>query len=171
MATSTPTTYTELRGSSAAERFRELVEHIHTVMLLTSGLDGRLDGRPMGAQALDDDGAVWFFTSAESLKVHEIEQRPQVALSYVDTRKATYVFARGTAEIVDDRAKAEELWTSFAKAWFEGPEDPDLVLVRVQVEEAEYWNDPAGGLVSILRVGAKALGADVSQGEMGHLEP
>jgi general stress protein 26 len=81
------------------------------------------------------------------------------------------VFARGITTIVDDAAKAEELWSAPMKAWFEGPDDPNLVLLRVDVDTAEFWNDPAGGLVSILRVGAKALGANVSQGEMGHLEP
>ena len=169
--TETATEHVELRGGAAALRFRELVQGIHTVMLMTTSPDGSLNGRPMAPQELDDDGAVWFFTGADTLKVDEIAERPTVALSYSDTGKATYVLARGIAEIVQDRAKAEQLWSPTANAWFEGPDDPNLLLLRVRVESAEYWNDPAGGIVSILRVGAKALGADVSQGETGHLEP
>lgn len=171
MATTTPEKFTELHGAEAIARFRELVDDIHTVMLTSSTPSGMLDGRPMGVQQLDDTGVLWFFTGDDTAKVEEIQRNPGVALSYIDTRKATYVFARGSAVVLKDRAKAQELWSPLAKAWFDGPDDPNLSLLRVQVESAEYWNDPAGGLVSILRVGAKALGANVSEGEMGHLEP
>ena len=41
-----------------------------------------------------------------------------------------------------DRSKAEELWNVFAEAWFpDGVEDPNLALLRVDVEHAHYWED------------------------------
>ena len=167
----TKTETIEESGTAAIEKFRELVEDIPVAMFITSSGDGWLDGRPMGAQELDDDGALWFFTDKRTGKVAELQADAKTSVSYVDSKKATYVFARGITTVIDDKAKAEELWSAPMNAWFEGADDPNLVLLRVDVDTVEFWNDPAGGLVSILRVGAKALGANVSQGEMGHLEP
>ena len=48
----------------------------------------------------------------------------------------------GRGELVHDKAKAEEMWNTFAEAWFPGgADDPNLVLVRVDVEQAQYWED------------------------------
>ena len=48
----------------------------------------------------------------------------------------------GRAELVRDRAKIEELWNTFAQAWFpDGVDDPHLALLRVEVEQAQYWED------------------------------
>ena len=34
------------------------------------------------------------------------------------------------------------MWNTFAEAWFPGgADDPNLVLVRVDVEQAQYWED------------------------------
>ena len=40
-----------------------------------------------------------------------------------------------------DKAKIEELWQPQLKAWFpEGTETPDIALLKVTVERAEYWD-------------------------------
>ena len=52
-----------------------------------------------------------------------------------------YVSVSGRASVVEDDARKKRMWSKFAQAWFPGgPEDPDLALIRVQIEEAEYWN-------------------------------
>jgi general stress protein 26 len=46
----------------------------------------------------------------------------------------------GTARVLEDAAKTKELFSPMAKAWFPGgPQDPDLQLVEVRIDEAEYW--------------------------------
>ncbi|NHA01653.1 pyridoxamine 5'-phosphate oxidase family protein [Nocardioides sp. W3-2-3] len=43
------------------------------------------------------------------------------------------------------------LWTTFAEAWMpEGPEDPNAVLLRVDVEAGEYWDTPGGKVASLI---------------------
>ncbi len=43
---------------------------------------------------------------------------------------------------MQDRAKADELWNTFAQAWFPGGvDDLHLGLLRVDVDQAQYWED------------------------------
>jgi general stress protein 26 len=54
------------------------------------------------------------------------------------------------AEIVTDRTKIEELWNPIHKAWFpKGVDDPNLVLLKISVEQAEYWDSPSSTIVQV----------------------
>jgi len=58
---------------------------------------------------------------------------------------SSWVSVSGTAEIIRDQLKARELWNPFVEAWLpEGPQDPNIVLIRVQADTAEYWDSPGG---------------------------
>jgi general stress protein 26 len=57
--------------------------------------------------------------------------------------KQDYVSVSGTVEIVRDKEKMKELWTPWIKPWFpKGLDDFDLVLLKVTIDEAEYWDAP-----------------------------
>ena len=46
----------------------------------------------------------------------------------------------GRATHVDDRALVKEMWNPVVEAWFpDGAEDPDVLLLRVDADSAEYW--------------------------------
>ena len=68
---------------------------------------------------------------------------PAVNVSFTDERHHSWTSMTGTAELVHDRAKAEELWTPVLKAWLpQGLETPGLALLRVRPDTAEYWDAP-----------------------------
>jgi len=126
----------------------ELIKDIHVAMLTTEAEDGLLHSRPMATQKTEFDGSLWFFTGLSTGKISEIDWNPEVNLSYSDGSANKYVSVSGTAEIVDDRAKKEELWSDIYKAWFpQGLDDPDLCLMKVEVTFAEYWDVPSGKMV------------------------
>ena len=76
----------------------------------------------------------------------------------MDTGKQHYLSLTGTAEIVNDKAKVEELWEPFAKAWFEGgKDDPQLTLIRFNPEDGHYWDTKNGKLISLIKVAVAAL--------------
>ncbi len=57
----------------------------------------------------------------------------------------TYVSVAGRARVVDDRAKARQLWSPAMQVFFPGGvDDPQLRLIHVRAESAEYWDSPAG---------------------------
>ena len=149
----------------AVATVRDLIKDERTCMLTTVGPDGSLVGRPMATQEVEFDGDLWFFTEASSPKVAEVQADPRVNVGYAGS--SSWVSVSGTAEVVRDPKKNEELWNSFAEAWFaKGPTDPDVVLIKVRGESAEYWDSPGGRVASVIAlVKAKATGNKPDVGE------
>jgi general stress protein 26 len=79
-----------------------------------------------------------------SSKVSEIGERHQVNLSYSDPERHRYASVSGLGLTLRDVEKMAELWDPIVKAWFpHGLDDPNLVLLRVSVDKAEYWDAAA----------------------------
>jgi general stress protein 26 len=139
------------------QKLNELIHKIDFTMLTTIDTDGTLRSRPMSTQKTPFDGTLWFFTGASSEKVFETRHHNQVNLSYADPKNQRYVSVSGVAELSRDQAKMKELWNPAYKAWFpDGLDDPDLALLKVHVEKAEYWDSPNGTVVTLIGF-AKAL--------------
>ena len=132
------------------EKVRDLIKGIRIAMLTTVDEDGSLRSRPMATQEPEFDGELWFFTGADTAKADEINRDRRVNASYADPDDNRYVSLSGTARILRDEAKAKELWNPFLKAWFpDGVDDPNLRLLRVTVEKAEYWDAPSSKMVQL----------------------
>jgi general stress protein 26 len=136
------------RNEEKAHKLWQLVEEIGIAMLTTRD-EGVLRSRPMACVRADSGGTLWFFTKASSPKTSEVRDEHEVNLSLADKDNQNYVSISGRATIVRDRAKARELWNEDQRMWFPGGiEDPELALLRVQVEQAEYWDRPTGAMVA-----------------------
>lgn len=132
------------------KRVRELIKDIRFAMLTTLQSDGSLRSRPMATQQLEFDGDLWFFTYGNADKVHEVKQNPHVNLSYAATNEQKYVSISGTGELVRDRDRMEQLWNPVYRAWFpQGLDEPDLALLKVSVDQAEYWDSPSNSVVRL----------------------
>ena len=140
-----------LSHAKSFARLGELVKEIEIAMLSTATEDGTVRSRPMATQHVDlIEGSIWFFTSHDSPKIDEIFHKQQVNLAYASTGKQRFVSVSGRAHIVRDQAKARELWRPSAKIWFpQGVDDPNLVLLRVDVTSAEYWDAPSSRMVQL----------------------
>ena len=156
----------EDRRQEAVDKLKELLEGIDFCMLTTIDA-GHLRSRPMSTQQLEFDGELWFFTSDNTHKVDEIQKDGRVNVAYSQPDENRYVSVSGRAEMVKDRAKIEELWNPIHKAWFpEGLDDPHLCLLKVNVEQAEYWDAPNSKIVQLYGlVKALATGTEADYGE------
>ena len=145
----------------------ELIKDIRVAMLTTVDNEGRLHSRPMATQQSEFDGILWFFTDSDSEKVHELEHDRHVNLSYAKPDDQRYVSVSGTASTVRDQAKMKELWSPLHKAWCpKGPDDPNIALLRVDVDRAEYWDAPSNAAVRLFGF-AKAVLTGKRYGEEG----
>ena len=118
-----------------------LLKEFSTAMLITHQEGYSLRARPMAIAQVDDDGRVWFLSGEDTEKVHEIIRDTHVHLALQKDR-SIYLSINGRATLIHDRAKVEELWQESFKVWFpEGKDDPNLVLISVQPEDAEYWDN------------------------------
>lgn len=159
--------------SDDLEKMRELVKEIDFCMLTTFDENGDLHSRPMSSNGdIDPNGDLWFFTYGSSHKVGEIQKKPKVNASFADTDKHRYVSITGRAALVRDRAKIEELWEPQFKIWFpKGTDEPDIALLRVSVEKAEYWDSPSSSIARAFHfVSALVTGTEMSGGENKKVE-
>jgi general stress protein 26 len=152
------------------DRLWRLMENIRLCMF--SNWDGnRIHSRPMGALVRREEGAVYFLTDARAHKDDEIRRYPRVCLAFADTDGQKYVSISGTARLSADRDKIKQLWSLGAKVWWGDPENPDLRLITVQPEEAEFWDSP-GRLISNLKAAfALATGTHLSPGKHQQVRP
>jgi general stress protein 26 len=128
----------------------DLVKQVPVAMLTTSSARGWLRSRPMVAQQAPFDGALWFLTSRGAAKAADVRDRRQVNVSYASSERDCYVSISGVASLVEDKAQIAKLWHAAYEPWFpKGVDDPELVLIRVDAQEAEYWDAAAKKMVLV----------------------
>ncbi|WP_435006287.1 pyridoxamine 5'-phosphate oxidase family protein [Tundrisphaera lichenicola] len=134
----------------AVKKLGQVIHDIQFAMLTTIEPDGSLRSRPMATHqdfGKNFDGVLWFFTKFDTPKVGEVQHDKHVNLSYASPEKNKYVSVSGMAILVRDPKKSEELWDPRYQAWFpKGLEDPDLILLRVDVTKAEFWDAPSSNV-------------------------
>ena len=142
-----------------------IIKDIKTCMLTTTDDEGTLVSRPMAVQQVEFDGDLWFASDADSRKVHQVRHGAGVNVAFASGD--AWLSLAGEAEVVQDRAKTEELWNPGLSAWFpDGPSTTGLVLIRVHSSSAEYWDTPGGRVSTLLSyVKARTKGERYSGGE------
>ena len=155
------------------QKLREMVKDIDFCMLTTVDENGDLHSRPMSANGeIDPNGDLWFFTGVSSHKVSEVAKSPKVNVSFADPKNQHYISLTGQAQLVRDRKKIEELWKPEFKMWFpEGKGDPEIALLRISLEKAEYWDSPSSTVAYALSfVSALVTGKQPEFGENKKLD-
>jgi general stress protein 26 len=153
--------------SQDTQKVAGLIHGSKLAMLTTTAPDGTLISRPMAVQETGFDGTLWFFTEHSSRKVAHIAAQPQVNVTVSAPLSATWVSLTGTGTEVDDPARKRELWNAGVEAWFpNGPDDPNIRLLKVEATSAEYWDSPSGRLATLISFAkAKITGERYSGGE------
>lgn len=140
-------------GPEAIKKLKELAEDARICMFSTFSPPHPPSSRPMALQRVDDDGTLHFFSAASSNKNHELQEDPMAQLFFANTGSNEFLSVYGKAVISQDSEKIKELWTPWAKAWFQGgAEDPDLTLISVTPENCAYWDTKHNKMVSTLKI-------------------
>lgn len=155
-----------LNRDEAIQKIAELIHEIRVAMLTTVSQDGSLHSRPMATQNTPFNGEVVFLTGEHSGKVNEIKQDDACNLCYSDAKHA-FVTMSGRASISDDRALIAALWNPMYKAWFPGGEsDPEIRVLRIRIDQAEFWDAPSSAVMRKVQVLARAAtGGKTTVGE------
>ena len=138
----------------------KLIKDIKFGMFTHSHTNGELHSHPLTTQnKSDDDGStLYFFVSRKSELAQRMTHDGNVNVSYAHPGDDSYVSVSGQAAIVEDQNKKDELFTSFAKAWFPlGATDPDLALLKVDIGQAEYWNVTESKMVQLAKIAKAAV--------------
>lgn len=131
----------------------DLLGDFDTGMLVTRSPSGSFHAVPLHVAHLDDVAyRLTFVTGDDTRKVEEVLSHPMVAVTFQGGSR--YLSVSGIAHVERDVARASELWTPSMGLWFEGPEDPRIALLMVEIRRGEYW-DRSGlrGLRFLARAG------------------
>lgn len=133
-------------------QLRRLLHGMPIGMLTTQTLEGASHSRPMIVRGVDASGWLWFLTDRDSRKACELSQNPLATVAFQSSRGDRYVSVQGTAVVVRDDVKLQELWSPTLRFWFpRGRRRDDIVLIAVRVMRAEYWLVPRTRLTRVLK--------------------
>lgn len=129
-----------------------------TVMLTTALPDGTLLSHPMAIQGVGDEADIWFFVSLQGGQADALRHDPHVNLAIAEA--GSWLSVAGRARFVEDRALVDQLWNDQATDYFPGGQgDPDLGLLQVTGDSAQFWGVAGGPVARLTRfVTAKAAG-------------
>jgi general stress protein 26 len=120
-------------------RFWKLLHAERTMMLGIDGADA-LPPRPMTAQAEEDHGPLWFFSSTESLLVQRAANPSPATATFTAKGHDLFASISGQLLVDNDRSVIDRLWNPFVAAWYEGGKtDPRLALLKFDPGHAEFW--------------------------------
>ena len=150
-------------GPEAIKKLKEMAEDARMCFFTTFSTARPLPTRPMALQGVDEDGTLNFFSATSSNKNYELHENPEVQLHFCNMGSSEYLSIYGKATVSQDRAKIKELWTDWAKAWFQGgADDPELTLIRVKPEVSEYWDTKVNKVVSLIKIAASIVTGKVN---------
>ena len=107
-------------------------------MFVTQGRGPGLHARPMAVAKMEENGTFWFVTGRDTPKMDELTAHPEALVCLQKDNQ--FVTVAGRVEVVQDRSKVEELWSESFRVWFDGKDDPNLVLLRLVPNAGEYWD-------------------------------
>ena len=159
-----------MTDAQSISKVTEIINDAKIGMVTTINEEGALVSRPLAVQEVMDDGDMWFFTGLGTSQVAHVRADPRVNVAF--GKNPEWVSFAGNAEVVTDRAKIHEMWNQVVEAWFpDGPDTPEVCLLRVESDSAEYWTSPGGTAATVLQwVKSKVTNSRMSVGESGTVE-
>ena len=151
-----------------AERAWQLAESIRTALLVTRN-GATVKARPMSATVRAEDHAIYFLTSAGADTVQHLAASSDCTLAFADTGGNKYVTFNGDATVSNDRDLIRDLWTAFAKAWWDSAEDPDIRAITFRPAQAELWDSPGKLVASAIMLSAAITGSKPAVGDHAKL--
>jgi len=141
----------------------DLLPKFRFAMVTTMNEEGAHVARPLTVQDREFDGDLWFIVGRDSSVAAHVAAQPAVGVA-LSTNDAWVSLAgnaevvddlerlrAGNAEVVDDLERLREYWSPAVEAWFpDGPEDPNVTLLKIDATSGEYWSSPGGTVASII---------------------
>ncbi|MFJ8065786.1 pyridoxamine 5'-phosphate oxidase family protein [Psychrobacillus sp. NPDC096426] len=91
----------------------------------------------------NDDFILYTATSKKTHKVEEIQKNPNthILLGYEGKGLGdAFLEIEGTVEEYDDESMKKKVWNNALKGWFDGPEDPNLIILKITPTQIRVMN-------------------------------
>ena len=154
----------------AIDKLKSLVHGISIHLFCSDPkTDEGFTSRPMSAIKVCDQGNMWFFSEKDSDKNKAIDNDENMQLFFSHPAKGSFLVVNGEEEIILDKSKIEEMWTSAAKIWFEeGKDDPNIAIIKVIPTTEYYWDTNGNRMINFIKMVASVVtGTNLLNGEEG----
>jgi general stress protein 26 len=122
-------------------KLHDKIKNIKTAMLTLADRSSCLYSLPLYTVMTECEGHIWFFIKLDLDMQNDLAHHPCVNLSYSNPDSRIFVSISGKGEVIGDLDKIKELWKPVFSEWFPlGLQDPELVLLKVNMKEAQYWD-------------------------------
>jgi len=147
-----------LTPAEVEEKLWKAVAHHKTGMLGLS--DARQHFQPMTAFAEPDRQAIWFFASRDN-DLMEAAGIGGAEVMFTLQSHDLYACVGGKLSLDTDRGHVERFWNPAVAAWYPGGnDDPNLVMLRMDVIDAAVWVVEGGPIKYLFEIArAKATGS------------
>ena len=91
----------------------------------------------------NDEFTLYTATSKQTQKVDELEMNPHthILIGYEGNgMDDEYLEIEGTVSISDDESMKEKVWNKHMQSWFSGPDDPNLVILKITPDSIRLMN-------------------------------
>ena len=145
--------YKEGKADELKEKFWRALAESPFVFLARDANPG--DSVVMTAQLdKDADSEIWFFTT----KDHHLAKMGPATVNFSGEDHDIFARFQGTLSEETSRERLDKQWSKIVEAWFPGgKDDPNLLMLRMDLGEAEIWNSDLG----MLTTAKMLLGHDV----------
>ncbi|MGE7903943.1 pyridoxamine 5'-phosphate oxidase family protein [Peribacillus sp. NPDC094092] len=92
----------------------------------------------------NDELTLYTPTSGKTEKIDEIEKNPNVHILIGYDNEGlgdSYLEISGTSKINDSQELKDELWNESFEDWFEGPKDPNYLILQIKPESIRLMNN------------------------------
>ncbi len=160
-----------LSNSDAKKKIKEMAESIDYTMMATDLNNNPFHVVPMSTKEVDDVGNIWFLSNKNSEHNKNIEKENRAQLIYADNGNFEFMTIYGHATISTNRERIKELYGSGDDAWFDGEDDPNITAIKVEPDDAHYWDTKNGKVISLLKMAQGSItGDEPDLGEHGDLK-
>jgi general stress protein 26 len=114
----------------------------HKIGVLSSVENNKPHSRYM--TFFNDDLTLYTPTSGKTEKIDEIEKNPNVHILIGYDNEGlgdSYLEISGTSKINDSQELKDKLWNESFEKWFEGPKDPNYLILQIKPESIRLMNN------------------------------
>lgn len=91
----------------------------------------------------NENFTLYTVTSKDTHKVEELKQNPNTHILIGYDGKGfgdEFLEIEGTVEVTDDETYREKVWNKALKFWFDGPDDPKMIILKVTPTQIRLMN-------------------------------
>ncbi|MGD9801979.1 MAG: pyridoxamine 5'-phosphate oxidase family protein [Hyphomicrobiaceae bacterium] len=138
------------------EQFWEMTEDIRAGMLGVEGSGQHM--QPMHPNCEREGRNIWFFVKKDADLVQAIGSGGHGHFCVIGRDHDYHACVSGRLTVENNSAMIDRFWNSATAAWFKGKDDPELTLVKMELDDGVAW-----GSVGTVKFGWEVLKANMSE--------